>query len=62
MPQIRCKDCKYYEAYRGQFYYEKKNYGYCTIARMTSEGELNINVDEDFYCAYAERKKNENTN
>lgn len=47
-----CKTCKYYHPYYQMFSTETRGDGFCTISRLTSEGFLNINCKDDFYCSY----------
>lgn len=51
---VRCKDCKYYHLYR--YNNTPRGDGYCSIARMTNDGELYINVSDEHYCSYGERR------
>ena len=52
-----CKTCKHYNPImqRDMFGYSPRGDGYCDIRRMTQDGELEINVNDDFYCKYYER-------
>ena len=52
-----CKTCKHYKPilYRDIFGYSPRGDGSCDIRRMTQDGELEINVNDDFYCKYYER-------
>ena len=52
-PKSKCKNCKAYRQYGS------RADGYCDISRMTAEGMLHINVNEDFYCSYFEEADNE---
>ena len=56
-PQGECKTCKHYKPImqREMFGYSPRGDGYCEIRRMTQDGELEINVNDDFYCKYYER-------
>ena len=56
-PQGECKTCKHYKPImqRDIFGYSPRGDGYCDIRRMTQDGELEINVNDDFYCKYYER-------
>lgn len=56
-PKGECKTCKHYKPImqRDIFGYSPRCDGYCDIRRMTQEGELEINVNDDFYCKYYER-------
>lgn len=53
-PQGECKTCKHYKPYRNTWG-EPRGDGYCSIKRMTQDGELEINVNDDFYCKYYEK-------
>lgn len=53
-PQGECKTCKHYKPYRNTWG-ETRGDGYCSIKRMTQDGELEINVNDDFYCKYYEK-------
>lgn len=53
-PQGECKTCKHYKPFRN-FWGEARGDGYCSIKRMTQDGELEINVNDDFYCKYYEK-------
>ena len=52
-PSGECKTCKHYKPYRNTWG-ETRGDGYCSIKRMTQDGELEINVNDDFYCKYYE--------
>ena len=56
-PKGECKTCKHYKPImqRDIFGYSPRGDGYCDIRRMTQDGELEINVNDDFYCKYYER-------
>ena len=53
-PSGECKTCKHYKPYRNTWG-ETRGDGYCSIKRMTQDGELEINVNDDFYCKYYEK-------
>lgn len=59
-PKGECKTCKHYKPImqRDMFGYSPRGDGYCDIRRMTQDGELEINVNDDFYCKYYERGDN----
>ena len=50
---VRCKDCKMFKPYDG------RSDGYCEVPRMTYDGDEYINVEDDNYCNYGERKEQE---
>ena len=52
---VRCKDCKNYHLY--QYNNTPRGDGYCSIARITNDGELYINVSDEHYCSYGEAKE-----
>lgn len=58
-PQGECKTCKHYKPYRNTWG-DTRGDGYCSIKRMTQDGELEINVNDDFYCKYYEKGGAEN--
>ena len=50
-PQGKCKDCKNYYSYYTQFTHKPRGDGYCSIAKMSSEGMTYINCTDSWSCA-----------
>ena len=54
---IRCKDCEHYRPYLTQFTNTPRGDGYCKLFHLTTEGEVNINCYDDWYCAWGRKKE-----